>query len=120
MLLDNAVRCADGDGAKKRFSFLPWMITAMGSFPPTRIRLPELPAELRHMAEPEPMKKDAALARLDGTLEQMRAVLPAISAAPPGCRREHPAGGWPNARQWYQMNEMHLRHHLRQLARLTA
>ena len=38
--------------------------------------------------------------------------------AEPGLRRPHFALGFMNARQWYAFQEMHLRHHLRQLARL--
>lgn len=118
MLLGNAERCAAGDGEDKGFQFQPWMITVVGSLPPTRIHVPDLPPDLNHLANPEPLTKDEGLARLDGMHERMRTLQPRVQVASKRCRREHPVGGWLNAREWYHMNEMHLRHHLRQFARL--
>jgi len=117
MLLENADLCAKGDGVDKRFQFLPAMLSTVGSLPPARIKVPDLPAELRHLSCPEPMTKAGGIARLEAVAERMRSLSAAVAAASPRVRREHPAGGWLNARHWYHMTEMHLRHHLRQLRR---
>jgi len=120
-MLANLEQCAQGDAEDRGFSFLPAMITAVGSLPPAKIKVPTgLPPEYQHFAKPQPMAKADALARLDGIAARMRELRPKVEGASKRMRRKHPAGGWLHAQQWYQMNEMHLRHHLRQLGRLTS
>jgi hypothetical protein len=120
MLLDNGEMCARGDGRDLGFQLQPAMIMLFGTLPPVRIKVPELPDDLKHLGQPEPI--DAADSRdaLESVAQRMRDLRDTVAASSPRCRREHPAGGWLNALQWYALTEMHYRHHLRQLARLRA
>jgi len=92
----------------------------MGGLPPMRIRVPveKLPPELHIFAKPEQRSKPEGLARLAGVVEQMRTLAGVVDGSTKTCRRHHPASGWLNALQWFQMTEMHMRHHLRQVDRL--
>jgi len=119
MLLINADQCAQGNGQDKGFQLQPALICLVGSLPPVRINVPDLPPELDHLSNPQKLTKEQALARLDGALERMRSLADAVDRATTRCRSKHPVGGWLHARQWYHMNEMHYRHHLRQLDRLN-
>ncbi len=120
MLLENAEKCACGDGKEMGFQFQPALIMLFGSLPPVRINVPDLPPELSHFANPTALGAADARDTLERAATQMRSARDAVSEASSRCRRRHPAGGWLNATQWYAMTEMHYRHHLRQLARLRA
>ncbi len=118
-LLGGARACAENTGEERGFSFLPALITAIGSFPPAKIKVPsDLPEDWQHLGHPDPTSKAVALKMLDGMEQEMRELCEPVDRASTTLRRKHPAGGWPHARQWYQFAEMHLRHHLRQLGRL--
>jgi hypothetical protein len=117
LLLGNAEQCAAGDGRDMGFQVFPAIMALIGSIPPARIKVPDLPEELRQVSQPVQLGREDGLAVFDGIEERMREMRAAMESASPRCRRRHPAGGWMNAVQWYQLNEMHMRHHLRQLAR---
>ena len=118
-LLAGARACTQSDGEQRGFSFLPALITSMGTFPPAKIKVPDnLPEDWKPLASPEPTAKSTALEMLAVMEREMRELREPVDTASPKLRREHPAGGWMHARQWYQIAEMHLRHHLRQLGRL--
>lgn len=118
LLLGGAETCAQGEGERRGFQFGPWFMCAMGSFPPIKIRPKKVDAEMQALLEPESFTKDQFVARLEQDIERARGLVDAVAAADPAIRGTHPVGVRPNARQWYQMAEMHLRHHLRQLDRL--
>lgn len=119
-LLGQAERCADGEGERRRTSLFARLLFTYGSFPPMRIKLPELPAEYRSIAEPVELDRDAALARLEDVARRMRELVEPVTASDPGLKLPHPAEFWLNAGTFYQCNEMHVRHHLRQLRRLVS
>ncbi len=120
MLLGNAERAAAGDGQTKGFQFQPWMLTVMGRLPPMRIKVPvaSLPPEMHVFANPQQLSKSEGFEQLAGVVERMRSTAPAVDGSTKTCRRRHPVGGWLNAMQWFQLTEMHMRHHLRQIDRL--
>jgi hypothetical protein len=120
MLLRNAEQCTRGDGADMGFRIQPALLMLFGTLPPVRIKVPDLPPDLQHLGKPEPINAADGRDALERVATQMRGLHDAVAGASPRCRREHPAGGWLNALQWYAMNEMHYRHHLRQLDRLLA
>jgi hypothetical protein len=115
MMLRGAEACAQGAGEKKGFSPMPAFMTFIGSFPPGRFKVP--PA-LKELANPSPISKAQAIERLDAIENKVRALQESVAAAPKDIKSKHPAAGWLNASQWYQITEMHMRHHLRQLGRI--
>lgn len=119
-LLGQAERCANGEGERRSTSWMAKLLFAYGSFPPIRIKLPELPAEHRAIGQPEELDRDEALARLDRVAQRMRDLVEPVARSDPGAKLPHPAEFWLNAETFYQCNEMHVRHHLRQLRRLTT
>ncbi|MHC4931015.1 MAG: DinB family protein [Planctomycetota bacterium] len=118
--LDGAELLARGEGEERgggMFAFL--MCEVINGFPPFRFKVPpNLPASYARVAAPESISKAEALERLDAVARRTREMCDAVAAAPKNFRSKHPAAGWLNARQWYQMSEMHMRHHLRQLRRI--
>ncbi|MHC4493171.1 MAG: DUF1569 domain-containing protein, partial [Planctomycetota bacterium] len=88
-------------------------------FPPFRLKVPSnLPDHLKRASDPDSPPKAEALERFATVARRTRDLCDAVAAAPRGLRSKHPAVGWVNARQWYQLSEMHMRHHLRQLRRI--
>jgi hypothetical protein len=85
------------------------------AFPPIRVQVP--PSEAYTPKQPESV--EALRAGLEQTLHDMRAMLPRL-ASDHGGKTAHPAFGMMRAQQWYQLVEMHYRHHLRQKKRLDA
>ncbi|MHC4974480.1 MAG: DinB family protein [Planctomycetota bacterium] len=118
--LDAVEALARGEGEERRGSFLATLMCGVfGSFPPVRLKVPgNLPDEVKRAANPDSLPKAEALERFAVVMRRTRDLCEAVAAAPRGLRMQHPAAGWVNARQWYQLSEMHMRHHLRQLRRL--
>ena len=84
-------------------SFLPVRITV----PPSEAYTPKQPAGIASMK-----------AGLDGLCQTMRDTAPLIAAAAPDMKASHRILGFLNAAEWYQLIEMHFRHHLRQKRRI--
>ena len=118
-LLDNALACARGEGERGRWAALPALMFAVGSFPPIRIRLGEVPPDVEPIRKPDPVDREWARRLLERVEERMRGAADAVAEARPDLRREHFTAGWFNGHQWFQSVEMHARHHLRQLDRLA-
>ena len=118
--LDAVEALKRGEGEERGGSFLALvMCDIFRSFPPIRLRVPtNLPDEVKRAATPDSLPKAEALERFAEVARRTRELCDAVAAVPRGLRMEHPAAGWVNARQWYQLSEMHMRHHLRQLRRL--
>lgn len=119
VLLNNSDEAADGGGQPGRSSFGAALFTGLGSFPPIRIEVKKPPEGLESLYEPEKLTREETLEGLDELAARMRALAEKVAGAPQDVRRKHWAGGWFNARQWFQLAEMHTRHHLRQLRRLA-
>ncbi|MEZ6015982.1 MAG: DinB family protein [Planctomycetota bacterium] len=117
VILDQVQLCIDGEAEEVGFRWKPALICAYGSIPPMRIRVPRVPA-LEAAARPATLTKSEALAGFGAFAARTRALVEPAAAAPRNLKRPHPIVGHFNAAQWFRFNEMHLRHHLRQLARL--
>ncbi|CAH0122623.1 MULTISPECIES: DinB family protein [unclassified Paenibacillus] len=99
-----------------------------GSFPPVRIRVPPSP----QYTPPQPESKQQLADGLRETVRRMIEIEPAIASEfdPVSLARLepgkeivrntvlHPHFGGLNALEWFQLIEMHYRHHLRQKKRL--
>jgi hypothetical protein len=119
LFLDGAEALARNRGETRPGSLFGKFICLLGSFPPVRIKPPtDLPIEFRCAAKPDSIRKDVALARFDAVTRRTQELHDAVEASPRALRSQHPAAGWINAQQWYQLSEMHMRHHLRQLRRI--
>lgn len=118
--MDSAEALAGGAGEPGHRNAMAFvMVDMVGSFPPGRFQVPpNLPPQFEKFAQPETLSKAEAMQRFAAVTERMDALVETIAAAPPKLRSKHPAAGWLKARQWYQLIEMHARHHLRQLRRL--
>lgn len=94
---------------------MPGKITfALGSFLPARIKVP--PSDAYTPKQPAGIQEmKAGLAHL---LEAVRETGRALEGAAEAQLTRHPALGALNAREWFQLIEMHFRHHLRQKRRL--
>ena len=117
--LNGAEALTRGEGEEHGGSAFAWVMTRIGSFPPFRFKVPpNLPPAFQRLASPQSITKAEALDRFDTVLQRTRSLCDAVASAPTGLRSKHPAAGWVNAAQWYQLSEMHMRHHLRQLRRM--
>lgn len=101
----------DGNAVKTLPGKLMFFI---GSFPPMRIKVP--PSITYTPAQPPNI--EAMRSGLEKLILIMRGTERKLSAASEVSKTEHPAIGSLNAREWFQLIEMHFRHHLRQKKRL--
>ncbi|MFD2330846.1 DinB family protein [Cohnella sp. GCM10020058] len=95
-----------------------------GSFPPERIQVPPSP----QYTPPQPESKEQIMDGLRDTVSRMTEIEPKVAAAfdpkqdtTSGLVRNavvHPRLGGLNALEWFQLIEMHYRHHLLQKKRL--
>ena len=118
--LDAAEALTRGEGEEHGGSLFGFIIFGViNGFPPFRFKVPpNLPKEYERLATPDSIAKAEALERFEAVAGRTRSLRDAIAAASGKLRIKHPDAGWFNALQWYQLSEMHMRHHLRQLRRV--
>lgn len=87
---------------------------AAGSFPPIRIKVPPSP-----QYTPRQPENVAVIAEKLNVLEaDLLALGNTIAQTPQSGKQAHPRLGALDAQEWFQLIEMHFRHHLRQKANL--
>lgn len=87
---------------------------ALGSFLPVRVTVP--PSEAYTPKQPAGIA--SMKAGLEALCDGMRETAPLIRNAAPDMKAAHRVLGFLNAAEWYQLVEMHFRHHLRQKKRI--
>jgi len=114
--LQQVEQCLDGSKTERNGSkTLPGKLTFMlQSFPPIRIKVP--PSEIYTPKQPENI--EVMSTGLEKLIVKMRETEKKLSGAGETRKTAHPAFGFLNAREWFQLIEMHFRHHLRQKKRL--
>lgn len=76
-------------------------------------------ATLKNMDRPHNTDKRETLERrLDELSVRLKRLEPLVRAANRDVKAQHGGFGWLNAQEWYDLIEMHTRHHLRQQADL--
>jgi hypothetical protein len=118
IVLDQVQQCIDGAAEDVGFKLKPALLCAYGSIPPMRIKVPRVPL-LAPITQPEALSKSAAREGLAALAARTRSLVRPAGEASTRMKRPHPIIGPLNASQWFLFNEMHLRHHLGQLARLA-
>ncbi|MFE6076668.1 hypothetical protein ACFVQB_19555 [Paenibacillus sp. NPDC057886] len=81
-------------------------------WPNIRVELEEPPN-----ATINPESKDEIIAGLEQVLEKFAYWAGCVDRANPACKVRHGSFGWLNARDWFEMVDMHSRHHLHQKAK---
>lgn len=82
-----------------------------GAFPPVKIKLPEG----MEYSPNDVKRKEEHLQDLNLLIEKMRDSDKRIDSVHPDYKLRHGGFGWLNAREWFDLIDMHTRHHLRQL-----
>lgn len=120
MQLRNVELCRDAshpavqaDGSKSEAG---GAIFAQGAFPPIRIHVPPSP----EYTPGQPDSKEGLAEDLRSVAARMRELEPLLAGIPSCHTVAHPRLGYLNATEWFELAEMHYRHHLRQLERLKA
>lgn len=85
-------------------------IFAAGAFPPVKIKLPAKPGYTPDYST----DKQEVAERLCLVIEEMRSIERRLSSIPEDRKVQHPAFGYLNAAEWFQLVPMHFVHHLRQ------
>jgi hypothetical protein len=86
----------------------------IGSFLPVRIKVPSSEA----YTPKQPLSLGEMRDGLKNLILKLRDTEAQLAHARENIKTAHPAFGLLNAREWFQLIEMHFRHHLRQKARL--
>lgn len=85
-------------------------------FPPIKIRLPD---EMN--APPNNTDSKEKLAeRMECVIERLEQWESEVDSVNPNFKMQHGGFGWLNAKEWYDLVEMHSRHHLRQKVELES
>ncbi|WP_019911142.1 DinB family protein [Paenibacillus sp. HW567] len=119
MHLRNAETCCNSNklsftGAEK--SEAGANVFAAGSFPPVAIHVP--PSKEYTPLQPE--SKEQISSGLRAVISTMRELEPLLAANPGPAACPHPRFGPLNGLEWFQLVEMHYRHHFMQKERLEA
>lgn len=85
-----------------------------GSFPPIKIKLPDGPENAPSNSE----TVDDLMCGLDMVLKRMFEWEGKVNTINPNNKVRHDGFGWLNAREWFDLVDMHFRHHLRQKVEL--
>lgn len=85
-----------------------------GGFPPIKIRLPD------EMNQPpnNTDRRETLERRIDELSARLKRLEPLVRSANPDVKAHHGGFGWLTAQEWYELIEMHTRHHVRQQADL--
>jgi hypothetical protein len=86
----------------------------LGAFPPIRIKVPASP----EYTPRQPESKARVRERLAVLRREMAQTAARLTSNPGGGKTRHPAFGYLGAREWFQLIDMHFRHHLRQKKRI--
>lgn len=103
----------EGAGAKTEAGFA---VYEQGEFPAVRIQVPPSP----QYTPQQPESKEQLSLGLHHVLQRMREIEPSLHEIPADRTVAHPRLGGLNAQEWFALIEMHYRHHLHQLERLSA
>jgi hypothetical protein len=87
---------------------------SLGYFPPMRVKVP--PSET--YTPKQPPNIESMKTGLEELIKIMRETERSLSGSSKISKTAHPAFGFLNAREWFQLIEMHFRHHLRQKKRI--
>lgn len=85
-------------------------------FPPIKIRLPD---EMNSAPNNSDSLEDL-INRMEGLIQRLQRWETKVDAINPCYKVEHGGFGWLNAREWFDLVEMHSRHHLRQKEELES
>lgn len=87
-----------------------------GGFPPVKIRLPD---EMNAAPNNSDRKKEL-MRRMEEIIQGLSQWESNVDTVNPNYKVKHGGFGWLNAREWYDLVEMHSRHHLRQKEELES
>lgn len=91
-------------------------VFAQGDLPPVRVQVPPSP----QYTPSQPENKEQITEGLNAVVARMLEVEPDLHTISPEHKISHPAFGPLNGVEWFQLVEMHYRHHFRQLNRLKS
>lgn len=89
---------------------------AAGELPDIRVKVPPSP----QYTPPQPERKAQLREKIDWMRAAMQAAAEKLAKDPPSGKAAHMAYGYLNAAEWFELIDMHFRHHLRQKARLDV
>jgi DinB superfamily len=88
----------------------------IGGFPPIKIKVPASD----EYTPPQPKSKEAVMEDFVNLKIQLKDLAEKIDASNSKGKTKHPGFGYLTALEWFQMIEMHFKHHLRQKKRLDT
>jgi hypothetical protein len=104
------------ENQKEKKTFPGKLMFFIKSFPPVRIKVPPSPT----YTPQQPESKKTIVAEMQLLQEKLRDLSVEIDTAVHFGKTKHPALGYLNAGEWYQLIIMHFRHHLRQKKRIDS
>ncbi|PST84026.1 hypothetical protein C7T94_04625 [Pedobacter yulinensis] len=112
--LQTARDCAEGHGKVRRTPLATRIILFFGSLPPGRYKMPAMLASRSRSCSAHEAQK-----LLDRVLSELKRLCPELKKADPAVKTRHPRLGYLNAGQWLRFAWIHLKHHEKQLQRIS-
>lgn len=113
MQIEICLKSDSNQSEKKNFKgFMTYKI--LGSFPPVKIKVPDSET----YTPKQPVSKAQIIEGLAAVKVAVKNTQPLIEKATSNGKVAHPGLSFLNAAEWFQLIEMHFRHHLRQKARI--
>jgi hypothetical protein len=107
-------KCIDKEGEIKTTPFGAQLVLFFGMFPPAKKY--KVPKRLENRVKK--ISKMAAQQFITDFEMQLAKIYPQIETANNQIKIKHPRMGYLNTKQWFRFIEIHLAHHLKQLARI--
>jgi hypothetical protein len=109
-------RCIQGNAiqSKDPLSFPVKLVFLFGRFPPGKFKVPD-----RLKDQVKKIGKSEAHQLVQRFKDELSQITPRISSADPDQKLKHPRLGLLNAVKWYEFMDIHLKHHQRQLNRIS-
>ena len=107
-------KCLNRKGEMGSKTFAGKIIYFVGSIPKRKIKVPPSP----EYTPKQPVGVASVRDNLIKLIEEMKTLVPNLETSDRDQKSRHPFLGALNAEEWYQLIEMHFRHHLQQKERL--
>jgi hypothetical protein len=109
-------RCIQGNAinSKDKLSFPVKLVFLFGRFPPGKFKVPD-----RLKDQVKKIDRSEAHQLVQRFKDELSQITPRVPSAHPDQKLKHPRLGLLNAVKWYEFMDIHLKHHKRQLDRIS-
>lgn len=116
----NAAMLASGEGFETGKGKNKWghLVFLFEMFPPVKVKMPKKETGGTEPIQPE--SKEQLVRKLQENLAFFKEMEDSVAKAPLNQTKKYPFLGYLNAKEWYVLGRLHMKHHLKQKKRIDA